>query len=70
MVELLQLSRLQCRFSEGYIHDVHDELLMAAVWVQDLEEDVAHAAARVREAMHRKGQQIQQLRQYTAVLKT
>lgn len=43
---------------------------MAAVWVQDLEEEVAHAAARVREAMHRKGQQIQQLRQYTAVLKT
>ncbi|EIE27146.1 hypothetical protein COCSUDRAFT_55170 [Coccomyxa subellipsoidea C-169] len=36
----------------------------------DLEEEVAHAAARVREAMQRKGQQIQQLWQYTAVLKT
>ncbi|KAK9907698.1 hypothetical protein WJX75_008355 [Coccomyxa subellipsoidea] len=33
-------------------------------------EEEAHAAAKVREAMQRKGQQIQQLRQYTALLKS
>ncbi|BDA50890.1 hypothetical protein COCOBI_17-1090 [Coccomyxa sp. Obi] len=34
----------------------------------DLGEEVAHAAAKVREAMQRKGRQIQQLRQYSAHL--
>jgi len=43
-------------------------LTVLSLLLQDSEEEVTHAAAQVREAMQRKGQQIQQLRQYTACL--